>query len=63
MYEGTRGSTHGERNDVAPAAAARGIETVAKFNRGPSQPDSLASVTGLPAPPGNEVQAVGVYSS
>jgi hypothetical protein len=46
MYEGTRGSTQGERKEVAPAARARGIETVAKFKWYPSQDDLLASVTG-----------------
>jgi len=46
MYEGTRGSTQGERKEVAPAATASGIETLAKFKEMPPLADVLASVTG-----------------
>jgi hypothetical protein len=53
MYEGTSGSTQGERKEVAPAAKARGSVTFAKFKEGPSLADLLASVTGASGQLGN----------
>ena len=61
MYEGTRGRTHGERKEVAPAAEARGIETDAKFKTDPSHPDLLASVTRHRGPFGNLVKGSSVH--
>lgn len=60
MYEGTRGSTQGERKEVAPAATARGIVTFAKFKLGPSLADLLASVTGASGRSRNERAPEGV---